>query len=215
MEIKLLHTGPLGTNTYVLYGGAEGACAVIDPGGAEPVLAFLREKGLRCTDILLTHGHFDHVLGVAELKRESGARVCINRDDAWVLLPDRQESAPMWGYKIEPSGVDSYASKGDEISAAGFQLRVIETPGHTPGGVCYVLEQPEKVIFSGDTLFCESVGRADLPGGNAAKLYSSIKEELFTLPGDYLVYPGHNRMTTLSHERKTNPYILCGSSEEW
>ena len=217
MQIKLLFTGPFGTNTYVLYGEEEKNCVVFDPADARTVLSFLEAEDLNCTHIFLTHGHFDHVMGVAALKKATGALVCISREDAASLLPpeDGEFIKSMWGYKIEPSGVDIFAEDGAVLRAAGFELRVVATPGHTPGGVCYVLESPKKVIFAGDTLFRENVGRADLEGGNAEALFASVKERLFTLPGDYDVYPGHSGATTLAHEREHNPYILCGSSQAW
>ncbi len=218
MKIKLLHTGPLATNTYLLYDESTKLCAVVDPADSNTVEAFMLSQGLKCTHILLTHGHFDHVMGVAALKRSTGALVCISREDAQELLQEEENPvrrASLWGYKIEKSPVDIFVSDGDIIQAAGFELRVISTPGHTQGGVCYVLEKPEKVIFAGDTLFRANVGRADLPGGSPAALFDSVNNRLFTLSGDYMVYPGHDAATTLEYERENNPYIKCGSYEEW
>ncbi len=217
MKIKLLHTGIMGTNTYVLCNEETKECVVFDPADAQTVLDFLLGEGLACTHILLTHGHFDHVMGVAALKKATGAKVYIAEADAQELLPnaERKLNKTMWGHKIEPCDVDVFPVDGDVIEAAGFKLKAIATPGHTPGGICYVLEEPEKVIFAGDTLFRVNVGRADLPGGSAPALFASVKEKLFALEGDYAVYPGHAEMTALEYERQHNPYILCGSSEAW
>ncbi len=206
MEVKRLDTGYMGTNTYVLYGGEPGACVVIDPADDRPVLDFMAENGLRCTHILLTHTHFDHIMGVAGLKAATGALVCAHADDAPGLHDASISLARMTSFAVEPSEADVVLQDGDTLAAAGFTLRVLHTPGHSAGGVCYVLEAPRKVIFSGDTLFYRSVGRTDLPHGSQSELLASIRNKLFTLEGDYLVYPGHGPATRLADERAGNPY---------
>lgn len=219
MDIQLLQTGPLGTNTYVVYGGSEKQCVVIDPADAKPVIAFCERKELKCTHILLTHGHFDHIMGVSELRTAMGAKVCMSDIDAPMLTQDEKDGnrvrSSTWGYHVEACPVDIFAKDGDVIQAAGFAFKVISTPGHTQGGVCYVLDEPEKVIFAGDTLFRENVGRVDLFGGSAQALHSSITKKLFTLQGDYAVYSGHSEETSLDHERRYNPYVTRWSPEEW
>ncbi len=206
MEVKRLDTGHWGTNTYVLYGKTPGECVVIDPAGDAPVTDFMAQNGLRCTHILLTHTHFDHIMGVAALKAATGALVCAHAIDAPGLHDPAMSLAKMAWCTIEPCEADVVLQDGDTLSAAGFSLRVLHTPGHTAGGVCYVLEEPEKVIFSGDTLFCRSVGRSDLAYGDEKALLSSLNDTLFALPGDYAVYPGHGPATTLDAERRNNPF---------
>ncbi|MDO5111503.1 MAG: MBL fold metallo-hydrolase [Clostridia bacterium] len=206
MEVKRLDTGYMGTNTYVLYGEAPESCIVIDPADDQPVLAFMAQEGLRCTHILLTHTHFDHIMGVARLKAATGALVCAHEADAPGLHDPKISLSNMISRDVEPSEADVLFQDGDTLEAAGFTLRVLHTPGHSAGGVCYVVEQPRKVIFAGDTLFYRSVGRTDMPNCSQNDLISSIQNKLFTLEGDYLVFPGHGPATRLCDERTGNPY---------
>lgn len=215
MQILCVPTGLLGTNTYIVYsetGTAEkpADCVVIDPAASKPIIKKLREMNLHCTHILLTHGHFDHTMGVAKLKEEEGAQVFIHNADAGALSGGEASLAYMAGTHVTPCEVDKRLKGNDTFIAAGIEFKVIFTPGHTPGGVCYVVES-EKVIFSGDTLFRLSVGRTDLAGGDGTRLYESIAFQLFTLPGDYRVFPGHEEETTLEFERKFNPFMKSGS----
>lgn len=206
ISIDILHTGPLQVNTYIVSGGTPGECFIVDPADAKRrVLPFLAEKELICTAVLLTHCHFDHILGVAELQRQ-GAKVYIGKADAPGLYDDTYNLQRIGIYPVEPCEADVLLTGGEEISPAGIPLRVIATPGHSQGGVCYVHEA-DKVIFSGDTLFYENVGRCDLIGGSAQQLYESVRQKLFTLEGDYRVLPGHEAATTLEHERQCNPYL--------
>lgn len=214
MNILCVPTGLLGTNTYIAYidgGTAESPaeCVVIDPAASKPVIKKLREMNLRCTHILLTHGHFDHIMGVAKLKEEEGAQVFIHKDDASALTGGEASLAYMAGAFVTRCEADRLLEDGDSFTAAGLDFKLIHTPGHTPGGACYVIES-EKVIFSGDTLFRLSVGRTDLRGGNGMQLYESIAYRLFTLAGDYRVFPGHEDETTLDFERRHNPFMKSG-----
>ena len=214
MHILCVPTGPLGTNTYIVYSelGTEekpADCAVIDPAASKPIIKKLRELNLRCTHILLTHGHFDHTMGVAKLKEEEDALVFIHNADSAALSGGEASLAYMAGTHVAPCEVDKKLKGNDVFTAAGLEFKVVFTPGHTPGGVCYVIES-EKVIFSGDTLFRLSVGRTDLAGGDGMRLYESIAFHLFTLPGDYRVFPGHEDETTLEFERKHNPFMKSG-----
>ena len=215
IEIICCPTGPLSTNTYIVYDGSaepEGGkrpCAVVDPASSHRVLDVLDRNGLHCTHILLTHGHFDHIMGVAEIKSREGAEVLIHRDDA-DAVSGSGSLAYMAGALVKKFTVDRLLGDGDVFTAAGMTFRVIHTPGHTPGGVCYVLEN-ERVIFCGDTLFRLSVGRTDLSGGSDEQLYESILYRLFPLHGDYRLLPGHDRETTLDFEREHNPYMKRGA----
>lgn len=211
MNIISTPTGPLGTNTYIVYleegtPDAPAPCAVIDPANSKRVLDVLERHNLRASDILLTHGHFDHIMGVAELKAAHGSRVMIHEKDANALTGGEGSLAYMGGLFVKKCEVDRLLEDDDVITAAGIAFRVIHTPGHTPGGVCFVNED-EKNIFSGDTLFHLSVGRTDLPGGDGEQLYESIAYRLFPLRGDYRVLPGHEEETWLDFERKHNPFM--------
>lgn len=213
-NIASIPTGPLAVNTYIVWYGEAGEpadCVVIDPANSNKVLRALDERGLTCRAILLTHGHFDHIMGVAKLKDATGADVYINKLDADAVHDSKASLAHMVGLRVDPSQVDVYVEDGMRFTAAGIDFTAIHTPGHTKGGVCYVVES-ERVIFSGDTLFRLSYGRTDLAGGDAAELYDSIMFRLFTLKGDYRVLPGHEGETTLEYERQFNPCVYNGIS---
>ena len=193
MLIKTLTVGQIETNCYIVTDENTLECAVIDPGDeSNTILNYLEENRLRPKYILLTHGHFDHVLAVNTLHDETGATVCMHPKDVG-----------SGDYRFDPPEGSVMVSEGDAISVGGLTFRVMETPGHTPGGVCYLCQD---AIFSGDTLFADSCGRTDLPGGDMSTLLRSLKR-LYDLPGDYEVYPGHMGPTTLDRERQGNYYM--------
>ena len=194
LNITVKELGIYFANCYLVHGEGSNSCIAIDPGGnPEKVLKYLEETGLTLEAILLTHGHFDHVGGVKPLAEKTGCPVYIHADD--LKLPEKFTAGPLYW-------TATYV-EGDVLELAGMQLRVLHTPGHTEGSVCLVAED---VIFSGDTLFCRSCGRTDLPGGNQEKLEQSLAR-LKQLEGEYRVLPGHNRATTLALEREYNPYM--------
>ncbi len=213
-ELKIISvpTGPLAVNTYIVWREGSFECAVIDPAGAEKVLRAVKKQGLTVGAILVTHGHFDHILGVKALKDATGAKVCISAVDAPALTDDRKCLASMIGVRCEPCAPDVLLKDGSELTVGGVSFKTILTPGHTPGGVCFAVEDG-KALFSGDTLFFMSYGRTDLPGGDSAALADSIIYRLFTLKGDYRVFPGHDRETSLDFERTFNPCAQRGVCE--
>ena len=212
MEIASLITGPVGVNTYIVYGKNAGECIIIDPSDTELVNKKLDELGVKPTAVLLTHGHFDHIMGVAELKAQENARVHIHALDAPSLQGGSGSLSSMMGIMVKRCEADDLLEDGAHFTAAGFDFLCIHTPGHSVGSCCYVMEG-EHVIFSGDTLFRLSVGRTDLSGGDAEALYDSILKKLFPLPGDYRVLPGHERETTLEFERQHNPFMRNGGRD--
>ena len=216
MNIVSIPTGPLAVNTYIVWkdapDGGTAECVVVDPANSGKILRALEERGLRLAAILITHGHFDHIMGVAKLREATGARVYINRLDSKAMSDNGASLASMVGFRVDPSQVDVFVEDGMEFTEAGIEFRAIHTPGHTKGGVCYIVEA-ERVIFVGDTLFYMSYGRTDLPGGDAVALHDSIVYRLFTLMGDYRVLPGHDRETTLDFERTHNLCVMNGICE--
>ena len=192
-----IHTMPLGayqTNCYLLWQDGQDSCLVIDPGyEPERVLQQADRLGKQIEAILLTHGHFDHVGGVRQLAADTDCNVYLCQQD--LSMPQQMTAGPL--YYTHTYG------EGDTLTLAGITLQVLHTPGHTPGSVCLMAEDS---LFSGDTLFEGSCGRTDLPGGDTATILASLAR-LRQLPGDYRVFPGHGPATTLSEERRFNPYL--------
>lgn len=197
-KVVCVPAGALRANSYLVT--ADGASAVlIDCGGEEP-LAEAERRGLRVAAVLLTHGHFDHIGGCAAAKRRGIPVGCAAAEES--LIAAQPAFAAQLGLRVPPFAPDFTFSGGDSLAYGGLTFRVLATPGHTPGGVCFACGG---ALFTGDTLFAGSVGRTDLPGGSAAELRKSLRM-LFALEGDYTVYPGHDTATTLAYERKYNPF---------
>ena len=203
--VRTLIVGPFAVNCYVLVAENRDVCALVDPGGdAELILAEIEKIGCRPEAILLTHGHIDHVLAVPDLCKALDAPVMIHRAEK-SLLQNLPAQAEFLGLSFVPEfRVDRWLEEGQEIAFGGARLSVLWTPGHSPGSCAFV---GRKEVFVGDTLFAGSIGRTDLPGGDAAKLRRSIREKLFQLPDFFTVYPGHGPSTTLAHEKATNPFV--------
>ena len=194
MEITVLTLGGYMTNCYILRQEASSQCLIIDPGyEAGRILSVLQQKQLEPEAILLTHGHFDHVGAVQDLAAETDCDVYIAEAD--LSLPPMITNGKLYY-------THTYPASGT-LNLAGLAIRVLPTPGHTPGSVCLLVED---TMFSGDTLFQGSCGRTDLPGGSWEQIAASLKT-LASLPGDYRVLPGHGGETTLDRERQSNPYL--------
>lgn len=194
MEITVLTLGGYMTNCYILRQEASSKCLIIDPGyEAGRILSVLQQKQLKPEAILLTHGHFDHVGAVQDLAAETDCDVYIAEAD--LSLPPMITNGKLYY-------THTYPASGT-LNLAGLAIRVLPTPGHTPGSVCLLVED---TMFSGDTLFQGSCGRTDLPGGSWEQIAASLKT-LAALPGDYRVLPGHGGETTLDRERQSNPYL--------
>lgn len=206
MKYKKFAVLPLRANAYIVYNGNEGF--IIDPGGSQNRLQHeIDALNLKITAVLLTHGHFDHCGAAAYFQRQ-GAKVYIHHADAEKTLSAEGSLAAAFGLPFVPFKADVLLHDGDIINIAGYEIKVIHTPGHTAGGVCYLIEN---YIFSGDTIFLNSVGRTDLgEDGDHYELLASIMNKLFTLKGDYDILPGHEENTTLLSEKENNPYLEFG-----
>ena len=200
MKIFIKPTGLLGANSYLLTLDEKTAVA-IDCGGEE-LFDYALSKGLEIKYILLTHGHYDHIAGCKKAV-ELGIQIGASENEV-SLINSSDNLSSMFGARLPQIPVSFTFKDGDKISLCGIEFEIISTPGHTIGGVCFKVGN---YLFTGDTLFCESIGRTDFPTGNSKQLISSIKEKLFTLDGDYIVYPGHEEETTISHEKKYNFFI--------
>ncbi len=194
MKVDLLTLGAYQTNCYIFHADNSSKCCVVDPGyEPEVILDSLEERGLTLEAILLTHGHFDHVGAVRQLAADTGCDVYICGDD--LALPPQLTAGKLYFTK-------TYAD-GDILHLAGLDITVIQTPGHTPGSVCLL---SGTTLFSGDTLFCGSCGRTDLPGGDWATIQKSLKK-LASIEANLWVLPGHGESTMLRDEKKYNPYM--------
>lgn len=206
MQYKRFPLGGLWTNGY-LFWDEKGRAFFVDPGGeAQEVLDFVGDKGLELKAVLLTHGHLDHIAGVRDFLPFVGGEVYISTGDAGMLRhpPEAMQVA----LRMRCDGVADFheVSEGMELAVGDLRIEVLETPGHTPGGVCYLIrEGDESILVSGDTLFAQSVGRTDLPGGDQAKLDDSLRR-LSSLPDELRVLPGHGPETTIGKERRHNPF---------
>ncbi len=208
MIVESLPVGPLQVNCYVLGCEATGQGLVIDPGGhAEGILALVEQLELNIVAIPVTHAHFDHVLAVNEVKVATGAPFWLHRADLPVLERNRVVTRQWLGYDPGPMpAVDDFIEPGRPLRFGEQELEVRFTPGHSPGSVVFIHHASQQV-FGGDVLFAGGVGRFDLPGSDGPTLFRSIREQLLSLPDDYLVHPGHGPATSIGRERRTNPYV--------
>ena len=205
MKVIAMEVGSLGTNCYIIYSEETRHAAIIDPGGSvDEIIDVIRREKLMVDSIINTHGHADHVLANLKLKEAVGAPILIHKDDADMLVSSQKNLSAWIGGGTSCGPADKLLKDGDIIAFGDFELKVIHTPGHTPGGISL---QAGSVLFSGDTLFAESIGRTDFPGGSYQQLISSIKDKLMPMDDSVRVLPGHGPETTIGWERKMNPFI--------
>ena len=205
MRVVRIPNGAFVENTYLVIDGAAAECAVIDPGEeAGRILHEIAGAGARPTAIWITHAHLDHVMGVARVRRETGAPVYLHPADR-ELYDQAVQQGLAFGVPVDPPPApDGGLAAGDTVPVGQLRFTVRHAPGHSPGSVCLV---GEGVAFTGDVLFAGSIGRTDLPGGDFDTLIRSIERELLTLPDSTIVYSGHGPETTVGHERRSNPFL--------
>jgi hydroxyacylglutathione hydrolase len=209
IHIHAILSLPFEENTYVLWRDGQSEAIVVDP-GLEPelILAFLEEKKLTPAVLLCTHGHADHIGGNSLLKQTfPQASIVIGENEKHLLIdPNANLSAP-FGMPIVSPPADQTVRAGEFVSFAGIEMNVREIPGHSPGHVVYLIDGAPQWVLGGDVLFQGSIGRTDFPGGSFKLLQTGIHRDLFTLPDDTIVFPGHGDPTTVGVEKRTNPYV--------
>jgi len=203
MTIKSIAVGPLQANCIIVADDASQKAVVVDPGDeSDRIVGIINAMGLTVEVIVCTHGHFDHMGVVGEIKKETGARVAIHRDEL-VLYNGAKDMAAFWGHSLEtPPDPDILLSEGDTLTIGDLNFSILHTPGHSPGGICLYADN---TVITGDTLFKGSVGRTDFYGGDMEKLKQSFRR-LMALPEDTNVLPGHGPATTIGFEKKENMF---------
>ena len=206
IEIKMMVLGPVQTNCFFLINEDTKELLIIDPADrAQGIIDWIQSEGLKPVAILLTHGHFDHIMAVKEVKEKYQIPVYACMQEEVMLAEPTINMTAVYGSacSIKP---DVLLDDGQIFEAAGFSIQMFHTPGHTKGSCCYYIKD-EGVLFSGDTLFCGSVGRTDFPGGSSAEIVRSLHKLVDTLPEDTEVFPGHDASTTIGYEKRYNPFV--------
>lgn len=205
MKIQHSVLGMCATNTYYVYDDETKRGLIVDPADSpDTIIAKADSLSMIPEAILITHGHFDHVLAMNKVREHYGIKVYAGLTEKQVLHDMAMNLTSSFGMG-QTFDADIYLKDGEEFETAGYHIKAIEVPGHTIGGMCYYFDK-QGVLFSGDTLFCESVGRSDFPGGSTSALCRGIKDKLFILPEHTKVYPGHMDETTIGNEIKYNPF---------
>ncbi len=204
VQIHTLVVGRLQTNCYIL--ALKGEALVVDPGDEAPrILSYINDLKVKLNTIVATHTHFDHVLGVSELKSQTGAPFMIQRDDLEILESMQMRVQRFFGLKVPPPpNADGFLKERDSLKLADETIEVLHTPGHSPGSISLV---GNGFVLTGDALFNQSIGRTDLPGGDFDTLVSSIRTKLFALDDKTMVYPGHGPETSIGDEKLGNPFV--------
>ena len=207
MRITNLPSGALQANTYLAVDEKTNEGFIVDPGGYNKVLTKeVRDNDVNIKYIILTHGHSDHICGVNEHKAEfPDAKIVAYKDEEAMLENPNLNQSPGFGVPYSTKA-DILVSDGDELKVGDVTLKFIHTPGHTEGGMCIYVKEA-KALFSGDTLFRQSIGRTDFPGGSYEEIMDSIRKKLFLLPDDTNVFPGHMGTTSIGFEKENNPFV--------
>ncbi len=202
MIIKTFIEPPIDNNNYLLIDDIAKEAVLVDCSAVDDdIKKALDENGAQLKYILLTHGHFDHIAGI---RPNTDVQIVMNKNDL-EILNQVNKYLPLFGMpEMTIPKIDIFVEDGDALKFGNYEIKVIHTPGHTPGGVCYLIDGK---LFSGDTIFRESVGRCDLEGGNFDQIEDSIKNKIFTLPSETLIYPGHGRMTSVEWEKENNRFV--------
>lgn len=205
MKLYRLPLGPLQTNCYILEDDNGKDCWIVDPGAeGDRLVALVKEKHWALQAILLTHGHGDHIGGVQALVDAFNVPVYIHEKDDLFLKDSEVNLSANMGLNVTVKADVHHVTDGQKLQLGAHEFTVLYTPGHTPGGVCYY---GNGLVLAGDTLFQESVGRTDFPGGSFDELIFGIEDKLFPLPAETVVYPGHGPETTIGHEKTYNPFV--------
>jgi hydroxyacylglutathione hydrolase len=209
LKIHVLPAGPIETNAYLLTDADRGEAVLVDaPGGVwDDVAPILASEGCKLTELWLTHGHWDHMQGVDEVVKQTGAKVSAHADDKILLeTPGVMEVFLPGTIRLHPVKTDRWVTQGQVVDALGRKWELRHVPGHCPGSVLFWCEA-EGLAFSGDAIFQGSFGRTDFPGGSMAVLEKSIREQIYTLPDATVLYPGHGDATSVAAEKATNPFV--------
>jgi len=210
MILETFPVGPLQCNCTILGDEASGEAMVVDPGDNIPqILASLAKRNLTLKQIVVTHGHIDHVGGALRLKRATGAPILMNQNDLPQLEMMDIQAGWLGVAAPEVAPPDSSADEGQTAGIAGHTAAILHTPGHTQGSICLHFAS-DSLLLAGDTLFAGSIGRTDLPGGDGRRILRSIHDRLLVLPEETLVIPGHGPATTIGEEREGNPFLRPG-----
>jgi len=206
MFIDILPVGPIQANCYILSDSETREALVIDPGDeAERIASAIDKKNLSVKYIFLTHGHFDHCFGIADLKKFVGGKIGLNKEDLSLYKTGGGASGFGFPAKNFPAP-DFFLEEGKEFSFGKHNFTILHTPGHTPGHLCFYFPK-ENVLFTGDLLFASGIGRTDLPGGSTDTLFRSLREKILLLPENTKVYPGHGLATSIQKEKTGNPWL--------
>jgi glyoxylase-like metal-dependent hydrolase (beta-lactamase superfamily II) len=211
MKVKIFVLNPFGMNCYIYYDEKSREGVIIDPGAGddsekEMITDFLKENGINIKYIINTHGHIDHILGNKWAKDTFKVPVMMHKGDSELLKRSKEQGVQFGLSFPEPPNPDVFLEENDTVVFGDCTLKVLHTPGHSPGGIC-LIDEREKIIFAGDTIFRNSIGRTDLMGGDMDALLDSINNKLFKYSDDYTIYPGHYEPTTIGEEKEINPFL--------